>query len=109
GQLCVDEPEAARDRAFPEKPLAFAENHGELPDAQRIDEIALEQGLEEVAAAVDLDLAAFLCLELCDLLSNVALEQDGIAPFDFIKRPRSDEFRPGVEGRGNLVRRVGGL
>ena len=42
GQLCVDKPEAARDRAFAEKALAGADNHGELPDAQRIDEIALE-------------------------------------------------------------------
>src|SRR5439155_20677045 len=109
GQLRVDEPKAARDRALTEEALAGAENHGELPDAQRIDEIVLEQGLEGVAAAVDLDLAALLCLELRDLLGNVALEQDGVVPRDLIERPRSDEFRSGVEGRGNLVRRVGGL
>lgn len=58
---------------------------------------------------MDLNLAAFLCLELRDLLGNVALEQDGITPLDVIERPRSDELLPGVEGRGNLVRRVGGL
>jgi hypothetical protein len=57
---------------------------------------------------VDLNLAAFLCLELRDL-GNVALEQDGVAPVDLIERPRGDELRPGVEGRGNLVRWVGGL
>ena len=58
---------------------------------------------------MDLNLAAFLCLELRDLLGNVALEQDGVAPVDLIERPRSDELRPGVERRGNLVGRVGGL
>jgi hypothetical protein len=42
GQPCVDKPEAARDRAFGEQALASADNHGELPDAQRIDEIVLE-------------------------------------------------------------------
>ena len=100
---------AARDRAFAEQALASADNHRKLPDAQRIDEIALEQGLDEVAAAVDLNLVAILCLELRDLLGYVALEQVRIVPGDFIERPRSDELRPGVEGRSDLVRRVGGL
>ena len=39
---------------------------------------------------MDLNLAAFLCLELRDLLGKVALEQDGIAPLDFIERPRTN-------------------
>jgi hypothetical protein len=42
GELCVDKPEAARDRAFAKQTLAGAEDHGELPDAQCIDEIVLE-------------------------------------------------------------------
>lgn len=62
GLLGIDEPEGTRDRAFPEQALAGAENHWELPDAQAVDEIMLEQGLEELAAAVDLDLATFLGL-----------------------------------------------
>src|SRR6266849_6368864 len=64
GLLCVDQPEAPRDCAFSEQALAGTDNHRELPDAKRIDKIVLEQGLEEVAAAVDLNLAAFLYLEL---------------------------------------------
>lgn len=56
-QLCVDKPETARDRAFSKQALAGAENNGKLPDTERIDKIVLEQGLEEVAAAVDLYLA----------------------------------------------------
>jgi hypothetical protein len=46
---------------------------------------------------------------LRDLLDNIALEQDGITPIDFVESPRSDVLRPGVERRGNLVRRIGGL
>ena len=78
GLLCVDKPEAARDCAFAEQALAGADNHRELPNTKRIDQIVLEQGLEEVAAPVDLNLATFLYLELCDLLGYVALEHVGI-------------------------------
>src|SRR5512145_1545150 len=105
----VDKPEAARDCAFAEQSLAVADNHGKLPNTKRVDLIVLEQGLEEVAAAVDLNLAGVPCLELCDLLGHVALEQMGIVPGDLVERPRSDELRPGIEGHGDLVRRVGGL
>src|SRR4030095_5951876 len=41
-QLCIDKPEAARGRAFAEQALTGAEDYGELPDAQRIDKVALE-------------------------------------------------------------------
>jgi hypothetical protein len=58
---------------------------------------------------VNLNLAAFLCLELRDLLSDLALEQDGIVPVDPIEGPRSDELRPGVECCGILVRRISRL
>ena len=102
GLLCVGKPEGARDRAFAEQALASANNHRKLPDAQRIDEIALEQGLEEVAAAVDLNLAAILCLELRDLLGNVALEQVRVVPGDLFERPRSDELRPDVEDAAKI-------
>src|SRR5437016_1632901 len=98
-----------RDCAFAEQALAGADNHSELPNTKRVDQIMLEQGLEEVAAAVDLNLATFLYLELCNLLGYVAFEQVGIVPGDLIQRPRSDELRPGVEGSSDLVRRVGGL
>lgn len=80
GQLGFDKAEAAWVRALAEQAFAGAENHGELPDAQRIDDISLEQGLEEVAASVDLNLSAVLRLELRDLLGNLALEQDAVAP-----------------------------
>ena len=63
GLLCVDKPEAAWDCAFAEQALAGADNHRELPNTKRVDQIVLEQGLEEVAAAVDLNLVTFLYLE----------------------------------------------
>ena len=40
GLLRVGKPEGARDRAFGEQALASAYDHGKLPDAQLIDEIA---------------------------------------------------------------------
>jgi hypothetical protein len=94
GLLCVGKPVGARDRAFAEQALASANNHRELPDAQRIDEIVLEQGLEEVAAAVDLNLAAILCPELRDLLGNVALEQVRVVPTG--TTPSSDSYSGGA-------------
>jgi len=42
GPLCVDKPEATRDCAFAERALAGTDNHGEQPDAKRIDKIVLE-------------------------------------------------------------------
>jgi len=60
--------------------------------------------LDEVAAAVDLNFPTFLYLELRDLLGNVAFEQARIVPVEFIKRPGSNELRPGVEGRSDFVR-----
>ena len=68
-----------------------------------------EQGLEKVAAAVDLDLATILGLELLDLLCNGPLEQVGIVPGDLIEGARGDVLRPSVEGYRVLVRRVSGL
>jgi hypothetical protein len=51
-----------------------------MPDAQRIDEIVPKEGLEEVAAAVDLDISAILRFELLDVLDNVPLEHVGVVP-----------------------------
>ena len=85
GLLCVDKPEAARDCAFAEQALAGADNHRELPDTKRVDQIVLEQGLEEVAAAVDLNLATVLYLELCDLFCNVAIEEMRVVPGECVE------------------------
>src|SRR5882724_5816461 len=62
-----------------------------------------------MAAAMDLDLVAFLRFKLGDLPGNVTLEQDRVAPGDLIERLRSHELRPGVKCRGNLVGRIRGL
>src|SRR5690606_21753613 len=108
GRLAADEAEAAGDRALPEEALARADHDGEVPEPQHVDKIVPEQRLEEVAAAVDLDLAAFPRLEPGDLPGHVATEQGGVVPADLVERPRRDVLGPGVERRGDLVRRVGG-
>jgi len=71
--------------------------------------IVLKQRLEEVAATVDLDLAVFLCFQLRDRLRDITLDQESVVPVQPFERPRSNVLRAGVEGRGDLVRWVGGL
>ena len=41
---------------------------------------------------MDLDLIAFLRFKLGDLLGNVSLEQDRVAPGDLIERPEATNF-----------------
>ena len=77
GQLCVHQTEAGGDRAFAEQTLTGADRHRELPEAKRIDQIELEEGLDEISAAMNLNLAAFLRLEFQDLCVNFSLDQAG--------------------------------
>jgi hypothetical protein len=85
GLLRIDQQETARGSAFAEQTLAGADNHRELPDSKRVDQSVLQQGLEKVAAAVELNLATILELELCDFPGHVSPEQMRIAPADLIK------------------------
>src|SRR3990172_12993693 len=109
GELSVDEEEAGRDRALAEQALAGTDHYGELPEAQGIDEGGLEQGLEECAASVDLDLAAFFGLYLRNLLCNLSLDHQGVVPLDLGECARGDDLGTGVEGRSTLISRVGGI
>ncbi len=59
----VDELEAGGDRSRVEEPLATAKQDREGPQAVLIDQVVLDQGLQESAAAVDLDLPAPRVLE----------------------------------------------
>ena len=88
GALEVDETKAAWDCTLGEEALAPAEDDGKLPDADGVDEIVPEEGLDEVPAAVDLDLAAFFGLELRDCLRDVALEEGGVVPGDLCESAR---------------------
>ena len=56
-ERAVDELEAGGDRSSVEEPLATAEQDWEGPQAVLVDEVVLNQGLQEPAAAVDLDLS----------------------------------------------------
>src|SRR3990170_1939684 len=109
GHLGVDEPEACRDRTLAEEALSGANRYRKVPEAQVIDEVVLEQGLEECAASVDLDLAAFFGLELRNFLWNVSFKEEGVVPLDLGECARGDELGTGVEGRSTLVSRVGGI
>src|SRR5262249_25095037 len=52
----LDESHCDRDRAVAEESLPSAEDNGENPEAELVDQIMLEQGLEETWAAVYLNL-----------------------------------------------------
>ena len=56
--LRVDELQARRDRAIREQPLAGAEDDGKHPQVELVDEVVAQQRLDQVAAAVDLELRA---------------------------------------------------
>jgi hypothetical protein len=62
--------------------------------------------LDEVAAVVNLKLAAFLCFELGNLLGNVALESFQLI---FSSVLDATNFGRGVQCRSIFVRRLGGL
>jgi hypothetical protein len=92
--LRVDQPEPAGTCAFAKQPLAGAEHQRKLPDPERIDEIVLQQGLQQIAAAVNLNLPARLCLELRDRFGDIALEQARAAPVD----PLEGSAKPRTSG-----------
>ncbi len=103
----IDEPEASGNYALAEQALTRADDHRKLPDAQRVDEIVLEQGLEQLAAAMHLDFSAIQGLELCNRVGDIAIQQGGVVPTDFVERARRHVFRPGVECCRDLVCGVG--
>jgi hypothetical protein len=68
-----------RDRAV-EEAGAGAEGDGEDQEVVAVDQARREEGLGEDDAAVDLELAAGLALQLGDRLDRVALDQGGAGP-----------------------------
>src|SRR5919198_4387649 len=58
--LVVEEPQGGRDGAVAEQALAGADDQGERPDPELVDEVVREQRLDQAGAAVDLDLRAVL-------------------------------------------------
>ena len=79
------------------------QDDGEDPQPELVHEVVREQGLDQVAAPVYLDLGAILLLEAGDRLGGVALEQDRVLPLDGVEGPGRDVLRRLVEDVGPLL------
>src|ERR687892_2865919 len=74
--------------AVAEDPLSGSEHDREDHEPELVYEIVLEQRLDQVGAAMHLDLRPFLLLDLRHRLGGVALEQGRVVPLDPVERPR---------------------
>lgn len=95
--------EGGRDGALSEQLLAGAEQDREDLQPELVDEVVLEHGLDEVAAAVDLQLRAIFPLELPDLRRYVAANKDGRLPVGINRPVRNDVLRRLVDAGARLV------
>ena len=68
----LDEAQPLRSARLVEEALARSDDHGIDLQAQRVDEVVLDQRLCELRAAVDEDVSGVLLLELRDLFDDVA-------------------------------------
>src|SRR5205814_9461562 len=80
--------ESDRDRPIGEETLSRSEKDRERPHVELVDEVVLEKRLQQIAAAVHLDLRAGLLLELGDVLCDIARYERGVLPLDASQRPR---------------------
>src|SRR4051812_39376248 len=71
----VDELESAGDRPLGEQALARPDDDRKGPQPVAVDEVVTDQGLNEVAAAVDLQLGTVLLLERGDASGSIAVDQ----------------------------------
>src|SRR5260370_13851850 len=100
-------PEGRRRRPVAEELLSRAEVHGKEQQAVLVDEVMRDEGLRELAAAVDLQLVSRPLLELGDLGGQVAAEQRGVVPADGVERRGGHVLRQRGELARDLVVRVG--
>src|SRR5206468_12688263 len=87
GSLRVDQLQSGGNGSSGEEPLAIAEHQREEPKPVLVDEIVFDQGLNQVATAVHLDLAPGLILKRGDRLSDVSLDESRVVPRDFFEGP----------------------
>src|SRR5438552_566605 len=73
GHLAVDELQPGRHGALSEQSLARSDQHREYPEMEAIDEVMAQQGLDQLPAAVHLELPPVARLELRDAAGHVAL------------------------------------
>src|SRR4029453_11368476 len=80
GDLAVDELEPGWDGAIREQAFPRADDHREDPQTVFIDNVVAQQRLDQVRAAVNLQLRPILFLEHCETVGGISLDQDRVAP-----------------------------
>src|SRR5919197_381013 len=82
-----------RRQAVLEKPLPAAEDHRVDHQAVFVYELMPSQGLNQLGAAGNQNVAAGLLLELGHLVDNVAAQDRGVVPVCFLQRTGDDVLR----------------
>src|SRR5829696_976174 len=88
GDLAVEEPQPGGDGAFREQAFTRPDDEGEDPQAALIDEVVAQQRLDQVPAAMHLQLRTIFLLECRDALGRVSLYQHRLAPLQRGMTPR---------------------
>src|SRR4051812_5231841 len=101
-----DELQVVRLATLGEEPQPFADDHRVDPQVELVDEVALEQPSEQLAAAVDLELAARLRLELADRRLDVAGDDLGRLPARILERGRRHVLGQDVDPVGDGIAAV---
>jgi transketolase len=78
--LAVDELQPGRDSAVGEQPLPRTEHEREDPQPVGVDQVVPQECLDEIPAAMHLQLGAIPLLECRDALGHVAVDQYRVAP-----------------------------
>jgi hypothetical protein len=69
--------ECRRDRAIGKQSFSIAQRYRKYLQSERIDQIMLEEGLNEVCASIDVQIRPFLLLNFGDFFGDIPVEKDG--------------------------------
>src|SRR2546423_5470602 len=78
GDLAVDELQRAGDGAVREQAFARPDDEGEDPQAVQVDKVVAQERLDQIPAAMHLQLWPICLLECRGTLGCVSLDQDGV-------------------------------
>ena len=99
----VDELQTGGDGAVREQALARPKDEGEDPQLVLVDKVVAQERLDQVPAAMDLQVGPVSLLERGDAFGRVSLDQDRIAPRQRGVTSRGDVLGGVVEWLGALL------
>src|SRR6184192_1941843 len=101
--LAVKEFEAEGHCAISEQALPRPKRDWERLEPELVNEIALQQRLNQVAASVNLELRTTFGLELLDLGDDITVDEHRRFPIDIDRSVRDNVFRGRIDPLGNWV------